>query len=272
MSDADGKSTEAACLIDSHAHLDSAYFAEGADAVLDRARRAGLVHVVVVGVGADERAAEEAVEIAARHPDVSATVGMHPHEASHLDDRLLARLAELAALPQVVAVGEVGLDYHYMNSPPEEQQQVFRQMVGLAREVRRPIVVHTREAPELTLRILAEERAAEVGGIIHCFSEDWAFARRALDLDFDVSFSGIVTYQTARRVHDVARRVPGDRLLVETDCPYLAPVPVRGKRCEPAFVVHTARRVAELRQEPFEQLAARSTANARRRLALPVGG
>lgn len=255
-------------VIDSHCHLDAEYFPEGADAVLERGRQAGLAHFVVVGVGPDTASARHALALCERHEDVSAIVGMHPHEASELDHALSEELAGLCAHDAVVAVGEVGLDFHYMNSPAEEQERVFRRMVGLARELHKPVVVHTREAPELTLRILREERAAEVGGIIHCFSEDRAFAEQALELDFDVSFSGIVTYKNAPAVREVARWVPPDRFLVETDCPYLAPVPVRGRRCEPAYVVHTARCVAELRGEPFPVVAERSTETARRRLGL----
>lgn len=255
-------------LIDSHAHLDLEHFPEGAESVLQRAREAGLEHVVVVGVGSDATSARHAVGLAETHSDVSAITGMHPHEASELDEALFDELAELCGRDEVVAVGESGLDYHYMFSPADVQQQVFRRMIRLATELNKPIVVHTREAAADTLRILAEERAADVGGIIHCFSEDRAFAEQALEMDFDVSFSGIVTYKNARSVHEAARWLPGDRLLVETDCPYLAPVPKRGKRCEPAFVVHTARAVAELRGEPLSDVARRSTANARRRLKL----
>lgn len=258
-----------AAVIDSHAHLDLEHFAEGADPVLARARQAGLVHVVVVGVGPDARSARHAIALSDRHADVSAIVGMHPHEASDLDDGLLAELGELSERSAVVAVGECGLDYHYLHSPAEVQQEVFRQMVRLAREVDKPLVIHTREAAADTLRILEEERASDVGGIIHCFSEDRVFAERALGMDFDISFSGIVTYKNATRVREVARWIAPDRMMVETDCPYLAPVPLRGKRCEPAFVVHTARAVADLRGEPLDEVARVTTENARRRLKLP---
>jgi TatD DNase family protein len=165
-------------------------------------------------------------------------------------------------------VGEIGLDYHYMHSPRETQKEVFRRMIALARRVQKPIVVHTREAAEDTIAVLEEEGAREVGGIIHCFSEDRPFAERALAIGFDLSFSGIVTFKNARAIHEVAAWAPPDRILVETDSPYLAPIPMRGKRCEPAYVVHTARRVAELRGESFDTLALRTTENARRRFGL----
>jgi len=256
-------------LIDTHCHLDAEYFPEGAAAVVDRARAAGLERVVVIGVGRDSSAALQAIELSEQRDDVSATVGMHPHDAAVLTEQLLAQLTALLTHPQVVAVGEIGLDYHYMHSPLEDQQRVFRRFIGLARQCFKPIVVHTRSAADDTLRILNEEKAAEVGGIIHCFSEDRVFARQALDLGFDLSFSSIVTYKNAHAVHEVARWAPADRIMVETDSPYLAPVPKRGKRCEPAYVVHTARRVADLRGESFERLRENVTQTARRRFGLP---
>lgn len=256
-------------LVDTHCHLDPEYFPDGPDAALERARDAGVEAFVAIGVGRDLAMARHVIGVAERRADVVAAVGVHPHDASVLDDAMADELARLAAHPRVVAIGEIGLDYHYLHSPRETQRAVFRRLIGLARERRLPIVVHTREAPAETLAILEEEGAREVGGIIHCFSEDRAFAERALDLDFDLSFSGIVTFKSARSVHEVAAWAPPDRILVETDSPYLAPVPLRGKPCEPAFITHTARRVAELRGEPPEELARRTTANARRRLRIP---
>jgi TatD DNase family protein len=255
-------------LIDTHCHLDPSYFAEGAAAVTERARAAGVSAFVTIGVGRDLGPARRAVELSESAADVWATVGVHPHDASSLDDAGFAELEGLARRPRVVAVGEVGLDYHYLRSPREEQHAVFRRFVALARAVSKPLVIHTREAAADTLAILEEEGAREVGGVIHCFSEDRAFAARALDLGFDLSFSGIVTFKTAQAVKDVAAWAPGDRILVETDSPYLAPVPFRGKKCEPAHVVHTARHVAELRGEDFAALAARTSDNARRRFGL----
>ncbi|EYF07915.1 TatD family hydrolase [Chondromyces apiculatus] len=256
-------------LIDSHCHLDPAYFKEGADAVLDRAREAGVSAFVVIGVGEDLGPARFAADLATRRPDVSAAVGVHPHDASHVTDAMLTELTELAARPEVVAVGEIGLDYHYMRSPRDVQHRVFRDLIQIARRVKKPIVIHTREAPEDTLALLEQEGASEVGGIIHCFSEDRPFAERALALDFDLSFSGIVTFRTAKAIQEVAAWAPPDRILVETDSPYLAPIPFRGKRCEPAHVAHTARFIADLRGESFEAVAARTAENTRRRLHLP---
>jgi TatD DNase family protein len=255
-------------LIDTHCHLDPDYFPEGADAVIARAQAAGVSGFVTIGVGRDLGPARRAVELANRRPDVWATVGVHPHDATSLDDAMFAEIEQLARDPRVVAVGEIGLDYHYMRSPREVQHAVFRRLIGLARAVKKPIVVHTREARSDTLAILLEEGASEVGGIIHCFTEDAAFAMRALAYGFDLSFSGIVTFKTAQDIQAVASGAPADRVLVETDSPYLAPIPFRGKKCEPAHVVHTARHVAALRREDFEAFAARTTENARRRLRL----
>jgi len=254
-------------LIDTHCHLDPQYFPEGADETLARARGAGVTGFVCIGVGSLGQT-EAALELAARRPDVWATVGVHPHDAASCDQGLEAELHRLAKAERVVAVGEIGLDFHYDHSPREKQAQIFRQFIQLARELKKPIVVHTRSAPSETLQILSDERAADVGGIIHCFSEDKVFAARALDLGFDLSFSGIVTFKRALDIQQVAAWAPQDRILVETDSPYLAPVPVRGKRCEPAYVLHTARFVAGLRGVPLEELAEQTSQNARRRLGV----
>jgi TatD DNase family protein len=263
-------------LVDAHCHLDARYFGEGPDAVLQRAHAAGVIGLVVVGLAGedaqDPARADEldpvrfVVDLARRNAgEVTACVGLHPHDASRWTSALHEGLRALAVQPEVAAVGEIGLDYHYDRSPREAQREAFARLVGLAREVRKPIVVHTRSAAEETLAILESEGARDVGGIIHCFSEDRAFAERALALNFDLSFSGIVTFKGARSVREVAAWAPLDRILVETDSPYLAPVPMRGKRCEPAHVVHTARCVAELRGVSVEEVAASTLANTERR-------
>jgi len=258
-------------LVDTHCHLDPQYFPEplGPDDALARARAAGVGGFVVIGVGTDLAPARAAVALAKRIPDrASAAVGVHPHDATVLTDEMLAELSALARHPQVAAVGEMGLDYHYMSSPMEAQKEAFRRQIALARRVGKPIVVHTRAAPGDTLDILAEEGAREVGGVIHCFSEDKPFASRALDLGFDLSFSGIVTFKSAASVHEVAAWAPGDRILIETDSPYLAPIPLRGRTCEPAYLVHTAKRVAALRGESVEELTRQTAENTRRRFGL----
>jgi TatD DNase family protein len=251
-------------LVDSHCHLDSQYFPDGPDEALSRAEASGVQGFVVVGVGQDLAPARAAVALAGRRSRTFAAVGIHPHDAVTHSPLVHAELAKLATDAGVVAVGEIGLDYHYDHSPREVQRRVFAELIGLAREVQKPIVVHTREAPADTLAILESEGAREVGGVIHCFSEDKAFAARALDLGFYVSFSGIVTFKKSLPVQEVAAWAPLDRILVETDSPYLAPVPYRGKPCEPAYIVHTAKRVAELRGLSAQALAVATTGNAER--------
>jgi TatD DNase family protein len=255
-------------LFDSHCHLDQAYLPNGYDDVLARAESAGVAGFVCIGVGRDLAAARAAVALAEGRANVFATVGIHPHDAASLDAAMMDELRALASHPRVVAVGEAGLDYHYDHSPRDVQRLVFRQMIALAREVKKPIVVHTRSAPSDTLALLQEERAREVGGIIHCFSEDWAFAEGALELEFDLSFSGILTFKNAGPIRDVARLAPADRILLETDSPFLAPVPLRGKPCEPAYIVHTARCLADIRSVDVAELAALTTANTVGRLSL----
>lgn len=253
-------------LVDTHCHLDSEYFPEGPDAVIARARAVGVHGFVVIGVGRDLRAARDAVALSRHHADfIAATVGVHPHDASTCDAAAEAELGHLGGDAAVVAIGEIGLDYHYDHSPRETQREVFSRLIQLARSLHKPMVIHTREAAEDTLAIMEREAARDVGGVIHCFSEDVAFARRALDMNFDISFSGIVTFKNALAIHETAKFVPLDRVLVETDSPYLAPVPLRGKPCEPAYVVHTARRVAELRGISLPDLADATSRNAERR-------
>lgn len=252
-------------LVDTHCHLDPQYFPEGPDAALARAAEVGIRGFVVVGVGRDLAPARAAVALASARERMGAAVGVHPHDAGTLDDAAEAELEVLAARPEVVAVGEIGLDYHYDHSPRDVQRRTFARLIALARRVKKPIVVHTRSAAADTLEVLAGEGAREVGGVIHCFSEDREFGDRAMDLGFDLSFSGIVTFKKSTAIQDAAKHAPLDRILVETDSPYLAPVPLRGKPCEPAYVVHTARRVAELRGIAFEALAEATTENAERR-------
>ncbi|MEO8798653.1 MAG: TatD family hydrolase [Polyangiaceae bacterium] len=252
-------------LVDTHCHLEPQYFEDGGEGALLRAQEAGVAAFVVIGVGSDLAPARHSIALAEKHAFISSAIGVHPHDAVTLTDSLYDDLAVLARREEVVAIGEIGLDYHYDHSPRDVQKAAFARLVNLAREVQKPIVVHTREAASDTLAILESENARDVGGIIHCFSEDKAFAARALDLGFYISFSGIVTFKSAKSIHEVAAWAPADRILVETDSPYLAPVPMRGKPCEPAYVVHTAKRVADLRGESLEDIARQTTENAARR-------
>jgi len=251
-------------LFDTHCHLDDPRFAEDFDAVLARAAEVGVTRMATIGCARSVDQAGDALAITKAHDHVVTTIGVHPHDAAAMDDALHAEVARIARDPKVVALGEMGLDFYYDNSPRETQKEVFRKQIALAREVGKPIVVHTRDAREDTLAILREESARDVGGIIHCFSEDAAFAAAALDLGFVASFSGIVTFKNAKGVRDAAAKQPADAILVETDAPYLAPVPKRGKRNEPSYVAHTAAVVAELRGEDPEALRARTTDNALR--------
>ena len=249
-------------LFDTHAHLHFPGFDEDREAVLTRARAAGVRRMVTIGT--DAETCRAALALAEREPDVWATAGVHPHDAAESDETALAEVERLAAAPRVVAVGEIGLDFFRNLSPPATQERVLRRFVALARRLGKPVIVHCREAHAQMLALLAEERVADVGGVMHCFSGDVDIARRCLDLGLLISLAGPVTYPNARSLPDVARFVPGDRLVVETDCPFLPPQGYRGKRNEPAYLVITAGRVAELRAEPLEVLAARTTENARR--------
>ena len=247
-------------LFDTHAHLHFPEFDADRDAMLDRARAAGVRRMLTIGT--EPESSRAAVALASREADVWATVGIHPHDAAGADSVALGEIERLAAEPRVVAVGEIGLDYFRNLSPREDQQRAFRALLGLARRIGKPVVIHCRDAHEDVLRILAEERVTDVRGIMHCFSGDVAIARRCLDLGLLISLAGPVTYPNARALPEVARFVPADRLVVETDCPFLPPQGYRGKRNEPAYLAITATRVAELRGEPVESMVARMTANA----------
>jgi len=252
-------------LFDTHCHLDDPRLLEELDAVLSRAVEAGVQRITAIGCASDVASVMSAVQIARKHPNrISATVGVHPHDAKHLDDALCDAIRDAAADPLVVAIGETGLDAHYDHSPRAAQEDAFRKQIAIAKEIRKPLIIHTRSAPRETLRILREEQARDVGGIIHCFSEDAPFAASALDLGFVSSFSGIVTFSKALAVQEAALKQPGDAILVETDAPYLAPVPKRGKRNEPAYVAYTAARIAELRGEDREAFAHATYQNALR--------
>jgi TatD DNase family protein len=251
-------------LFDTHAHLHFPEFDDDREAMLARARAAGVRRMVTIGTDADTTRA--AIAVAQREPDVWATAGVHPHDAGESDDAALAEVERLAGDPRVVAIGEIGLDFFRNLSSREAQERVFRRFIALARRLRKPVVVHCRDAHAEALGILSEERVTDVGGIMHCFSGDVEIARRCLDLGLVISLAGPVTYPNARALPDVARFVPADRLVIETDCPFLPPQGYRGKRNEPAYLALTATRVAELRGEALETLARRTSDNARRLL------
>src|SRR5687767_604012 len=237
-------------LFDTHAHLHFPDFDADRDDVLARARRAGVRRMLTIGT--DVPTSQAAIGVAGREADVWASVGVHPHEAATVDEAVLTDIEGLAYQPRVVAVGEIGLDFFRNLSPRDAQERVLRRMLDLARRTRKPVVVHCRDAHAETLAILAEERVPDVRGVMHCFSGDVEIARRCLDLGLLISLAGPVTYPNARALPDVARFVPADRLVLETDCPYLPPQGHRGRRNEPAYLTVTAGRVAELRGEKVE--------------------
>lgn len=248
-------------LVDSHCHLDLPDFAPELDAVVARARSAGVSHMVSISTKLSTFPNVRA--IAERFADVSCTVGVHPHEAAtEGPEASTERLVALAAHPKVVGIGETGLDFYYEHSPREAQESAFRAHVAAARETGLPLIVHTRDAGEDTARIVRDEmEKGAFTGLLHCFTSSGALADAALALGFYISFSGIVTFRKAEDLRAVAARVPLDRLLVETDSPFLAPIPHRGQRNEPAFVVQTAQSIAEARGIAFAELAAATTAN-----------
>lgn len=248
--------------IDSHCHLDRLDLAAlGTDlpGALRLARERGVGHFLCIGV--DLESLPQVLAVAEAYADVSASVGVHPLHLDSLEPEI-ERLVELAAHPKVVAIGETGLDYHYDKESPADQQRRFRKHVEAANRTGLPLVIHTREARADTLRILREEKAG--AGVLHCFTEDWATAEAALELGFYISFSGIVSFANARELREVAVRVPLDRLLIETDSPWLAPVPYRGKTNQPAYVVEVAHTIAALRDMPVEELGRQTSGNFRR--------
>ena len=256
-------------LIDSHCHLDSAEFDADRDEVIQRALDAGVEHMVAIGTGSGPPDLEAGIRLADRHAAFYATVGVHPHDSAKATPDDLRRLERLLAHPKVVALGEIGLDYHYDFAPRETQKSIFIEQMAIAAAARKPIAIHTREAWDDTLALIEQHwKPSGLAGIMHCFSGGPAEAQRALELGFYLSFGGIVTFPKALDVQASARAAPKDRILIETDAPYLAPVPKRGKRNEPALMIHTARKLAELRGETLEDIS-RTTSDNFRRLTSP---
>ena len=252
-------------LVDSHAHLDFEDYEKDLDGVVARARAAGLERIVCVGLWRAPGSFGNALDLAARDPSFfAATVGIHPHECARVPEADWARHDALARDPRVVAVGETGLDFHYDHSPRPVQEASFRRSLAAARAAGKPAVIHVREADETCARVLREEGVPPAGGVIHCFTGDAAAARAYLDLGLFISVAGVVTFKTAEPIRAAVRIVPRDRLLVETDCPFLAPIPYRGKRNEPAYVVETARKVAELWGASLDEVGRVTTENVKR--------
>ncbi|MGI6605576.1 MAG: TatD family hydrolase [Peptococcia bacterium] len=249
-------------LFDTHAHLDDPKLAEDQQAVIARAREAGVG--LIVNAAENVNTSRATLELTRKYDFIYGAVGMHPHNAQELNEQGLTALRRMAQEPRIVAIGEIGLDYYYDFSPRETQQQVFREMIRLAKEVRLPIIVHDRDAHEDTWRIVREEKAAEVGGVFHCYSGSWPWAQEIIKQGFYIALGGTVTFQNAKKTVEVAQKIPPEYLLLETDCPYLAPVPYRGKRNEPAFVAAVAKHIADIRGMSVEEIAAVTTANGRR--------
>lgn len=251
--------TATVTLIDTHMHLQSPQFDADRAAVLDRAAVAQVARMIEIGYDLESSAA--AVRLAERDPRIYAVVGIQPHYAAQAGSAWLAEIARLALHPRVVAIGEIGLDYHHDRAPHDQQERLFREQLALARELRLPVVIHSREAQADTVRILGDAARGQPG-VMHSFSGGWAYAEACLAVGFALSLSGPVTFTKAAELHEVARRAPLDRLLTETDSPYLAPHPLRGRRNEPAHVRYVAERLAGLREQPLEVLAAAVWRNA----------
>jgi TatD DNase family protein len=249
-------------LFDTHTHLNDAKFAEDQAEVIVRARENGVSYMV--NIGYNRETIPTSIELAEKYEFIYTAIGWHPHDASTFRDEDLTWIKELCKHPKVVAIGEIGLDYYWDNSPRDVQKEVFRKQIGLARELGLPIVIHARDAYDDVVQILKEEKADEVGGIMHCFGGDLEIMQKCLELNFYIGLGGPVTFKNAKLPKEVAKSVPLDRLVLETDSPYLAPHPYRGKRNESAYVRLVAEEIARLREMPFEELAQITTNNAKR--------
>jgi TatD DNase family protein len=249
-------------LFDTHAHLNATQFNEDVGEVIERARAEGVSHIVVVGF--DRPTIARAMELAEGYDFIYAAVGWHPVDAIDMTDDDLSMIEKLASHPKVVALGEMGLDYYWDKSPKDIQKEVFRKQIRLAKKVKLPIIIHNREATADIIEILREENAAEVGGIMHCFSGSLEVARQCIEMNFYISFGGPVTFKNAKKPKEVAKEIPLEHLLIETDCPYLTPHPFRGKRNEPSYVKYVAEAIAELKGISWEEVAQKTSDNAKR--------
>jgi TatD DNase family protein len=255
-------------LIDTHAHLDSPKFDNDREEVIARALQAGID--TIVNIGFNRETIQSTMALADQYPFIYAAVGWHPTDAADMKlEEDLAWIEQLCGHPKVVAIGEIGLDYFWDTSPKELQHTVFREQIRLARRLNKPIVIHNRDAHEDIIRLLKEEKASEVGGIMHCFSGSWETAKQCLDLNFHISFGGPVTFKNARVPKEVLERVPLDRLLLETDAPYLTPHPHRGQRNESAYVRLVAETAAQIKGVSLEEIAIITSENGRRCLGIP---
>ena len=250
-------------LVDSHAHIQGVEYAAEVEALIQRAREAGVEQIIVVGGAGELSSNQAAVTLAESYPNLYATVGMHPHDAKDVGEEALKKLEQLTARPKVIAVGETGLDFYYNHSPHEIQRDIFGRFIRMARETGLPLIVHERDAHQETVELLRQEGAGKIKGVIHCFTGDYEAARNYLDLGFYLSFTGIITFKNAHSLRDVVRGVPLEKMFVETDSPYLTPVPHRGKRNEPAYVRFVAETIAKIKGLTLEEVARVTTNNVR---------
>jgi TatD DNase family protein len=254
-------------LIDSHAHLDMPEFDKDRNEVIQRARDNGIDYILAVGI--DIESCRQAVELAEKFERIYATVGIHPHNAKDIDETSYDLLKTFARHDKVCALGEMGLDFFRNHSPRDIQLKRFRELIALARELKLPIVVHDRDAHQETLSILKEEKAFEVGGVIHCFSGDYEMAVKCLDMGFYISIPGTVTFRKATSLQEIVKRIPLERILVETDAPFLTPVPFRGKRNEPSYVHHVADKIAKIKGLDFFEVAEATSKNTKALFHIP---
>ncbi|MCF6095151.1 TatD family hydrolase [Microaerobacter geothermalis] len=249
-------------LFDTHAHLNDEKFNDDRDEVIQRALDNGVRYIV--NIGYNRETIPSCLELAETFPFIYAALGWHPTEAKEMNEEDLDWLRNLMTHDKVVAVGEIGLDYYWDYSPQDIQKEVFRKQIALAKEVKKPIVIHNRDAHQDIVDILKEEKAYEVGGIMHCFSGSWEIAKMCMDMNFYISFGGPITFKNARKLKEVVKEIPLDRLLIETDCPYLTPEPYRGKRNETAYVKYVAEGMAQLKGVEYEELAKVTMENAKK--------
>ena len=254
-------------LIDSHAHLDMPEFEKDREQVLERALEGGVTRVITIGI--DLPSSLKALELANKYDFIFSTIGYHPHNAKDADDSTLEELAKLGREPKVIAWGEIGLDFYRRHSPPEKQKRIFEEQLDMAGHFDLPVIIHDRDAHREVFEILKEKGNTSRKGVIHCFSGDYKMAMAFIEIGFHISIPGTVTYKKASVVQEVAASIPIESLLIETDAPFLTPVPERGKRKEPLFVTYTARKIAELRQMDFRELARRTSENVSRLFRLP---
>jgi len=249
-------------LIDTHVHLDFGHFNEEREKVIERAKQGGVD--MVINIGSNLRSSQETINLIRENPGfIKGAVGIHPHNARDIDGDLLRKIRDLAGEDGIVALGEMGLDFHYDNSPRDDQRRAFRAQLRLARELGKPAVIHSRSADGETVTILREEGIEEIGGVMHCFSGNRITAEKTLEMGLYLAFGGVITFPKADELRAIAADVPLDRLLIETDCPYLTPVPYRGKRNEPLYVGYVAEKLAEIREESLEEIISATAKNAR---------